>query len=31
VPNISQVHCFISQLVTVCPYIAQYSTPKARD
>jgi hypothetical protein len=23
----SQVHCFISQLVTVCPYIAQYSTP----
>ncbi len=21
------MHCFISQLVTVCPYIAQYSTP----
>ena len=31
VTNIAQVPCFISQLVTVCPYIAQYSTPVLAD
>ena len=27
----SQLHCFISQLVTVCPYIAQHRAPTLAD